>query len=325
MPPVVDNSFSKRVLLLGAGFSRNWGGLLANEIGGRMMAHAAVKARPALGPLILSEPTFEDALEKTRASPYIAEDARAMETALQSAFDEMDQGYKNPHPPVLSATINEFIAKFCPGSVGQGTGYVFSLNQDLLLERIYGTIPDRQKLTMPGTRWSGQTPSFPAGDESIPAASLTDPATEAPQLLRNFNYIKLHGSINWRSSDGTSSLVVGRSKTQTIVRTPLLRWYHEVFGAVLSSGDVRLMVIGYGWGDEHINAPIAKAVHDRGLKIYSWDRAHPKQLLAARHEAENILPGIMGFSTRPLPEVMPNDPVNSGSAHYSGIVRDFFS
>jgi hypothetical protein len=40
--PVVDASFSKRVLLIGAGFSRNWGGLLANEVGGRIMAHATV-------------------------------------------------------------------------------------------------------------------------------------------------------------------------------------------------------------------------------------------------------------------------------------------
>ncbi|MET0217109.1 MAG: hypothetical protein ABW205_04160 [Burkholderiales bacterium] len=29
---------------------------------------------------------------------------------------------------------------------------------------------------------------------------------------------------------------------------------------MLSAGDVRLMVIGYGWADEHINAVIAQGV-----------------------------------------------------------------
>jgi hypothetical protein len=90
------------------------------------------------------------------------------------------------------------------------------------------------------------------------------------------------------------------------------------------SGDVRLMVIGYGWGDEHINDPIADAVQNRGLQIYSWNPQHPREMLASRHRGDDILRGIMGFSTRPMTEVMPNNPTNPGSAHYNGIVRDFF-
>lgn len=61
---VIDQTFSKRVLLIGAGFSRNWGGLLANEVAGRLLAHPAIKARPNLRKLLLDEPSFEDALEK---------------------------------------------------------------------------------------------------------------------------------------------------------------------------------------------------------------------------------------------------------------------
>jgi hypothetical protein len=36
---VIDGSFSRKVLLIGAGFSRNWGGLLASEVSGRIMSH----------------------------------------------------------------------------------------------------------------------------------------------------------------------------------------------------------------------------------------------------------------------------------------------
>jgi hypothetical protein len=322
---VVDASFSKRVLLVGAGFSRNWGGLTAGDLSGRLMANLAVRARPRLGELLLQEPSFEDALEKTRTGLFEAADAETMEAAIKAAFDSMDEGYKNPAPPVLGATINDFIGRFCPGPVGIGTGYVFSLNQDLLFERIYGTIVSRQKLTIPGITWQERPPPFPAEAWPIPLASPDDPATNEPQLLRAFNHIKLHGSINWRGTDGSSSMVMGRRKPLTIAKTPLIGWYHRVLEQVLCLGDVRLMVIGYGWGDEHINDPIADAVRNHGLQIYSWNPAHPGDMLRDKHRGDDILRGVvMGFITRPMSEVMPHNPMDPGSAEYDAIVRDFF-
>ncbi len=236
----------------------------------------------------------------------------------------MDAAYRNPSAPVLGATVNDFIGRFCPGGVGIGTGYVFSLNQDLLVERIYGTIPERQLLVIPGITWLDTPPRFPAGAHVIPLASIVDPSESEPPLLRNFNHIKLHGSTNWRSSDGSSSIIMGRRKPLTIARSPLIGWYHRVFERVLFSGDVRLMVIGYGWGDEHINEPIADAVQNYRLQIYSWNPAHPKEMLTGRHRGDEILRGIMGFTTRSMTEVMPNNPMNPGSAFYDGIVEDFF-
>jgi hypothetical protein len=321
---VADSSFSKRVLLIGAGFSRNWGGLLVSDLTGRIMAHSAVAARPRLRPLLMAEPSFEDALEKTRTGLYEAADAAAMETAISVAFDSMDEAYKNPQPPVLNATVNDFIGRFCPGPVGIGTGYVFSLNQDLLLERIYGTIVTRQKLVLPGATWQTAPHSSPMGAWDIPLASPVDPAVTEPQLLKNFNLVKLHGSINWRTTDGSSAIVMGRRKPLTIAKSPLIDWYHRVFERILASGDARLMVIGYGWGDEHVNDPIADAVRDHGLQIYSWDRAHPRDLLNGKRRSDEILGGIMGFSLRPMTDVMPPTPVNPGSADYDAIVRDFF-
>ena len=322
--PVADGSFAGHVLLIGAGFSKNWGGLLASEVDGRILAHKAVQARPNLGPLILGGSTFEEALQKARAAPFVAADALALETAIRAAFDAMDADYKNPSPPVLTATINDFLGRFCPAPVGIGTGYVFSLNQDLLLERVYGTRIERQKFSMPGIKWLGQTPPFPAGAHPIPQAIMLDPAASAPQLLGRFNHIKLHGSINWGSADGSTSMVMGGRKALMIARTPLLDWYHRVFEQVLFSGGVRLMVIGYGWGDEHINSPIADAVQSHGLQVYSWNPSHPRAMLEGKHRGNDILPGIMGFTTRPMTDVMPNSPMYPGSAHYDGIVSDFF-
>lgn len=321
---VVDASFSRRVLLIGAGFSRNWGGLLANEVAGRILAHPAVRAQPNLRPLLLNESSFEDALEKVRTGLFEQADADALETAIGTAFESMDANFRNPMPPVLGATINDFIARFCPGPVGIGTGYVFSLNQDLLVERIYGTQPARQLLTMPGVRWLDRPPPFPAAAHPIPLATLDDPVIAEPQLLRNFNLIKLHGSINWRTAAGAHSMVVGRRKPLTIAQSPMIGWYHRVFESVLSSGNVQLMVIGYGWGDEHINNPIADAIRDHNLQIYSWNPAVPRDMLRGVTRDDEILGGIMGFTTRTMPEVMPHTPTNSGSAHYDGLVQDFF-
>jgi hypothetical protein len=320
---VIDNSFTRRVLLTGAGFSRNWGGLLAGEVNGRLMSHAAVRARPRLQPLLLREP-FEDALETTRTGLYERADEAAIETAIRAVFDEMDSDFRNPMPPVLGATINDFLARFCPGPVAISTGYVFSLNQDLLFERIYGTQVNKQQLVTPGIRWLEPRPPFPAAAHRIPLANIVDPGEDEPALLRNFNLIKLHGSINWRNKDGTSSMVMGRRKPLTISRSPLLGWYHQVFEQVLFSGGVRLMVIGYGWGDDHINEPIAEAVRNHGLQIYSWNPASPVDMLRNVARRDDILPGIFGFSTRPMSEVMPHQPMNPGTASYDAIVRDFF-
>ena len=58
--------------------------------------------------------------EQTRTGAFEAADAVAMETAIKAAFDDMDVSYRNPAPPVLGATINDFIGRFCPERSGSG-------------------------------------------------------------------------------------------------------------------------------------------------------------------------------------------------------------
>jgi hypothetical protein len=72
-PEVVDRSFGRHVLLIGAGFSRNWGGLLASEVQASIFNHPAVQARSRLRAMVLDRP-FEDALEETRDGTWVEED-----------------------------------------------------------------------------------------------------------------------------------------------------------------------------------------------------------------------------------------------------------
>ena len=322
---VTDETFSKRVLLVGAGFARNWGGMLASEVHKSLSSHPAVQERPAIRKLLLEENSFEVALEEVRRGKYEDQDQAAIEEAIISAFEQMDGHYRNPNPPVLGASINDFIGRFCPGPVERGTGYVFSLNQDLLLERIDGTQVDRQQLKLPGVTWPEQRPDGPAGALPIPPATISDSVDiEAPQLINNFNLIKLHGSINWRSSPDFSSMVMGTRKTLMIGNIPLLAWYHQIFEKVLSDGDVRLLVIGYGWADEHINEAIAAAVKNHGLRVFSWNPTEPVELLNGRPFGDEIEKGLMGYATQNLTEVMPPTPQNPGSPEYDRIVAAFF-
>lgn len=323
--PVTDETFSKRVLLVGAGFAKNWGGMLASEVRESLSRHPAVQKRPAIKKLLLEETSFEVALEKVRSGRFEDQDQAAIEEAIISAFKQMDERYRCPNPPVPGASINDFIGRFCPGPVGTGTGYVFSLNQDLLLERIYGTHVDRQPFTLPGVPWPERRPDGPAGALQIPDATISDLVDiDAPRLTNNFNLIKLHGSINWRSAHNSPSMVMGTRKTLMIGNVPLLAWYHELFEKVLSDGDVRLLVIGYGWADEHINETIAAAAKNHGLRVFSWNPTEPVDLLNGRPFGDAIEKGLMGYATQNLTEVMPPTPQNPGSPEYDLIVAAFF-
>ena len=62
-------------------------------------------------------------------------------------------------------------------------------------------------------------------------------------------------------------MVMGTDKESMIRKEPLLRWYYSLFNDALNKPDARLLTIGYGFGDKHINECIKSAI-DRGLKLY---------------------------------------------------------
>jgi hypothetical protein len=58
-------------------------------------------------------------------------------------------------------------------------------------------------------------------------------------------------------------LVIGREKAGTIAQHPILHWNYQKFEHYLHRDDTRVMVIGYGFGDEHINQSLVDA-HQAG-------------------------------------------------------------
>ena len=269
------------VLLTGAGFSFNWGGRLAKEVNTAIALRVQEDAH--LADLLHRNPNFEEALTELQNAcaisvrPRTAEQLRRLETAIVEVFADMNRylasatfSFRNE----TGWTMPEFLALF---------DAIFTLNQDLLLETQYHH-PHRVDLSLVGNRrWAG---GVLPGVEEIhnPVGGLYDPlaaqrrpvaSPRATQIEPRFQpYFKLHGSMNWQDPRGGRLLVMGGNKPTTIQRHPILMWYAEKFLEALSKPNARLMVIGYGFGDDHINRLIYEG-WEKGGKTLSMFIVQP--------------------------------------------------
>jgi hypothetical protein len=326
---VEPRKFNKKVLLTGAGFSRNWGGRLASEMWEEIFSHPTVQKRPAVRNQLLQTTSFEDALSEVEFNPKLFDDSdrAAMWQALREAFKRMDQ----EHEARLTRSIDpggmkEFLLRFCST---QRLGYIFTLNQDTLVERLSSLWPDIP-LSLPGIR------GLPVDITDLSTPQLAVPAVpdmreEALKLDGSLNYIKLHGSARWQTTDGTTGMVIGGGKEISIQRSPLLTWYSSLFEQVLYSGDVRLLIIGYSFQDDHINRIIARAVQGHGARLFIWDTRNPLQLVSdVSIESPgyprlkiDLRPFLIGAASRPLAEVFPRN--EHPTPEFRRIVESFFS
>ena len=125
----------------------------------------------------------------------------------------------------------------------------------------------------PGLRALSTTNAGTLYDVSKDRWTPVDPATFS--LNQGHQPIfKLHGSSDWWATSGEPMLIMGGDKVRDIKRHPLLNWYQEMFETCLRTPGARLMVIGYGGFDHHINETIAAAQADNpGLSLFT---VHPK-------------------------------------------------
>lgn len=122
---------------------------------------------------------------------------------------------------------------------------------------------------------------------------------------------------------------MGGAKVREVGQTPILNWYAKVFEEALMAGNARLMVIGYGFRDEHITAAIARGV-EKGLKLFI---GAPEGVELARKLNPTRAPGhivaptplegmieesLIGASRRGLREIFGHD-----DAEYRKVMRFF--
>lgn len=82
------------------------------------------------------------------------------------------------------------------------------------------------------------------------------------------------------------------------------------------------MIIGYGFGDEHINEVIAQAICEHGLRILVWDRQYGFDWIRNRHSGDEIAAGLIGTESRDMIEVFPRTQEETES--YRSICGIFF-
>lgn len=304
---------SEHILLTGAGFTKNFGTLLASEMWSIIFNHKNVQADTFTKSLMLNNFDYESVyniiMTQTSLMPINKE---AFNDAMKFAYDYIDEvlrkhNINHPYPEEVY-NVNDMIHRF---EQTTENSFIFTLNQDLFFERLYSN----RSLSIPGiennSKWFTSYFNEPFNQkDSIPLPDQNELSSNTDILSDgNFFLIKLHGSYNWKSFDGTQKMVLGGGKIEQIRKEPLLKYYCEIFKKVLSQDQRRLLIIGYGFGDDHINQIISDSVRDHGLKIYIISPVSPEDF---RKKFENgltseIWRGISGYFPYTLEDIFPKN------------------
>lgn len=112
-------------------------------------------------------------------------------------------------------------------------------------------------------------------------------------------YYKLHGSADWTDGPGSDGrlIIMGGEKSTQINQFPLLTWYHRQFRDYLSRAR-RLMIIGYSFGDNHINSAITDAVKRDDIQIFIVDPCGVDVIKCNTELMDAVKPRIIGASRR---------------------------
>jgi hypothetical protein len=271
------------ILLTGAGFTANFGAPVASELWSLLFAQPSIASSPRLHELALQNFNVEDLYQDVMDGDYTRDEKAAFEEAISGLYREVDEtvrAYRDGPGTPESHKVREFVATF-----GRATrpNFVFTLNQDLFFERHYYNAPPYPDLTLPGLgphRQEWFSPHYKGALDAsstvvLPTAQAVAADTRQP-LNPGFFCLKLHGSQNWRDSSGHHRMVIGTRKADFIRSEPLLRWYFEVFREVLLSRRHRILVIGYGFGDSHVNDVLAEAAANGKLELVILDIRQPE-------------------------------------------------
>ncbi len=319
----------KHYLLLGAGFSRNWGGWLATEAFEYLLGCPEITSNSQLQALLWKHQSnggFENALAEIQSN-FIREPTSnknnldGLQAAIKHMFNDMNRGFEHVQfefSQFLHQSVGKFLTNF---------DAIFTLNQDLLLERHYidtsifmsssrrwncvdipGMIPIHNPEAQDQNSWFHRSWK-PKSPNEFSVASGSQP------------YFKLHGSSNWLEDNGGPMLIIGGNKTQEIARSWVLAKYHQFFSEYICRSDARLMVIGYGFRDSHINDVIMQAI-DRGMKMFviapeggdiarQTNPTHTAAIRVGTNLEAAFEKGLIGASRRSLRDIFSSDTIEN--------------
>jgi len=315
---------AKVVLLTGAGFTKTFGGYLGSEMWASILNQREIAENPKIQDALLEDLNYETVYDKILY--YQAFDNRQKLAFLEATI----KAYKELHEIIFeeentakaSAACRQFISRF----VGKGKerGFFFTLNHDLFIEQFYSL--GSSYIAIPGLHhsdWFNRRIQIPLSDERIVRLPGEEVVEISKQTFWNkssggFVYVKLHGSYGWWGEHHGKVMVIGHSKTEMIQNEPILKWYSQLFHEVLNQPSQKLVVIGYGFRDPHINEEIANAIRNKGLKLYVVSPLQPADF------KKSLIP-LHGVREGPLPTQAENIIWKGLAGYYCGTVADLFS
>jgi hypothetical protein len=311
--------FAKKILLTGAGFTKNFGGFLAREMWSKIFNHPKIQSRQHLRKLLMEDYDYESVYSKVLGGDYTDDEKNAIDTAIFETYEALDKiaqewTFRSDAPyPVNIYGVNKFIERFA-GERDQ-MGFFFTINQDLFIERRFSST--KTMLVHPGVRKIPDAHKIisrlPLEREDfiqLPTNKEMESNRVNPLSTTTLHYVKLHGSFGWKSSDGANRLVIGRDKEKQITEEPLLTWYFELFRKLLLHEKRCLFVIGYGFGDHHINKVIGESARLYGLKLYVLSPSEQSKFinnLRTLNDGEEILSALSGYFPYSLLDLFPSD------------------
>lgn len=303
---------NNEILLTGAGFTYDFGGFLAKQMWALIFNSPKIQKYPGIKKLMRDEFSYETVYHEVINGNFGEDEKNNLTDAIMSAYEKLDENilnYKNrPLPPVDISKVNHFIDKFAGHH--KKKGFFFTLNQDLFVERYCRDL--NYSIATLGVSMKPNNSERKLGrDDYIQLPANKDAIKENLISQCDFFYVKLHGSQNWKSFDGSDQMVIGKDKKGLIEKEPLLKYYSECFKKVLSRSDIRLFVIGYGFGDEHINEIISDSIKKHNLRLYVMSPDNPENF---KNNLYNHLPcgktiwnGLTGYYPYSLSTVFPHN------------------
>lgn len=324
----MGRQISNTILMTGAGFTKNFGGFLANEMWAKIFNYREMQVKPVLKNILLNNFNYESIYHTIFDGNYSDDEKETINKAVLGAYEMLDDIAQNYIPATDSSKsailygVKKIIDRL---SWKQGQiNFFFTLNQDLFVERLISgtnipiTTPYMPRFFIPNSIYS-RLPINDADFKTVPAQDKLDTTKHATTLSPDeFHYIKLHGSFGWKASDGSNKLVIGRNKENQISNEPLLSWYFDLFKQVLFQREMELLIIGYGFRDDHINKVIVEAIEQHGLKLYILSPTDPRNFKNELGKADQvygdqIFSALSGYFQVNFKDLFPPDGNDTGA------------
>jgi SIR2-like domain len=232
-------------------------------------AFKAVRDRLTAG--VVAERNLEHVLSDAQARLALHSDDSELKTFVEDAEALVWQMCDFVRDATNLETHELFLRKVARRSTRLQRTQIFTTNYDLAFE----TAARRSRFSViDGFGYGGRDFDGGSFDLDYVRRRPNEPLALEPNV---FHLLKLHGSVDWDSSSGSVRKVFQRPKQPVLIypsaakyqlsyQQPYLEFMSR-FQIALRQPDVGLLVIGFGFNDEHLVAPVEAAIRSNiGLR-----------------------------------------------------------